>query len=335
MKKNKITYLIVATTIATQILPVGSIISNAQQVESKVATVREGKTIGLSNNVIEALGLRYNFYGQYVYQGFKIRFDTENKTFKVTDKGIDNDYMHEGFPNQTYFKIDLYGSDGTLKDSVSLQGNQTVELIERNLNGKHFEYGDYIKIYHREGYNRLKIQGDVINATTDFSQGTSPDILNSNCFKITRKGLVEVNIHNILKNEISILGRQYRSGKQGFRVRVDMTTGKMIVDKLGVEHAKMNLKFKGKEYIRFDLMRDGKVIDSLSLNGDDKVDKALLLEEMNLNLGDQIKITHAESGPQFKVSGTVGNASQENMQEGVNKKTITFALTENGLSEVN
>lgn len=335
MKKNKITYLIVATTIATQILPVGSIISNAQQVGQKVATVRDGEAMSISNNEIEVRGLLYDTYGTLLRQGFNVKFNADNKTFQVTNKVFSNEQIHPGFGSRIYFKMDLFSSDGDLKDSVSIAGNQCVEDIEKSLNGKKFMYGDYITIYHEEGGDRLKIYGDVINGDSGLSEGISKDTLSKKCFKITRYGLVEVNIHKILQNEINILGIKYQSGRQGFRVRFDMTKGKMIVDRLGVEYAKFNNRFKGKGYINFELIRDGQVVNSLSLNGDDKVEKALLLQKMTLNFGDKIRITHEESGSNIRISGQVGNASQENMQDGLNKKTITLELTEHGLSEVN
>ena len=43
-------------------------------------------------------------------------------------------------------------------------------------------------------------------------------------------------------------------------------TNKMIVDNIGVMHAKLNTKFKGKEYIKLELIRNGNVVDELTLN---------------------------------------------------------------------
>ena len=79
MKKiNKIGSVVLTTAIATQVLAMGSIVSNAQQIEQNISTITEGKTTNISDNAISVQGVGYNFYGQSLKQGFKLKFDMEH-----------------------------------------------------------------------------------------------------------------------------------------------------------------------------------------------------------------------------------------------------------------
>lgn len=112
-------------------------------------------------------------------------FNPAKKVLDVTSSG---DEIHYYFENQEYFAVEFYSADGTLRANAHAVGKGNANAIEEALNGEAFEYGDYIKIRHREP-GRAKLYGEVLGSPIDFSQGSSKVDLATSYFYITPDGL--------------------------------------------------------------------------------------------------------------------------------------------------
>lgn len=183
MKKNKIILTLATILIASQ-----PIVNGLAFAETKTQ-----ETTTISQNVQKDYNNKINFRGievqGHIYHGGQIQFDVSdptNKKINVTDVRGSQYPTHPYFGNDTYMSVTLSDAYGNVKKSVDVKGNDRIDKM-CELTGTTFEYGDYLKITHREAPSRLKIDGKVIN---DFSYDHIPTwVLNQYHYRITEKGL--------------------------------------------------------------------------------------------------------------------------------------------------
>ena len=100
--------------------------------------------------------------------------------------------LHTNFPNQIYFSIKVFKSDGELKFKEEFTGSHNGNDIATVLNGKEVEYGDIIQMYHLEAGKRLLTTGDIVDGDTgsiiDWNRYIQEE-KNNSIFEITPLGL--------------------------------------------------------------------------------------------------------------------------------------------------
>lgn len=183
MKKNKIILTLATVLIASQ--PIFNGLAFAETKTQETTTI--------SQNVQKDYKNKIDFRGidvqGHIYHGGQIQFDVsdpDNKKINVTDVRGYQYATHPYFGNDTYMSVTLSDAYGNVKKSVDVKGNDRIDKM-CELTGTTFEYGDYLKITHKEAPSRLKIEGSVIN---DFSYDHIPTwVLNQYHYRITEEGL--------------------------------------------------------------------------------------------------------------------------------------------------
>lgn len=183
MKKNKIILTLATILIASQ-----PIVNGLAFAETKTQ-----ETTTISQNVQKDYKNKIDFRGidvqGHIYHGGQIQFDVsdpDNKKINVTDVRGYQYATHPYFGNDTYMSVTLSDAYGNVKKSVDVKGNDRIDKM-CELTGTTFEYGDYLKITHKEAPSRLKIDGSVIN---DFSYDHIPTwVLDQYHYRITEEGL--------------------------------------------------------------------------------------------------------------------------------------------------
>lgn len=105
---------------------------------------------------------------------------------RITISYKDNTIMN-GYYKDEYASMTLYKSNGSVKKSVSLKGTDKPSTSKglAAFNNYYFEYGDYIKISHKEPKN---LHVTTLNPKEDLTDGYSNEVV----FKITQNGLERV-----------------------------------------------------------------------------------------------------------------------------------------------
>ena len=340
-RNNKIAFLIACATISTQIISTG-FIANAQAPKNTSTTV-----INTQENYPNEVTLSGVWYSPGP-QSFKLKFDREKQKLIATDLRFPNNAMHTGFAD-TYIKLELIGKNGKVKDTFSMNGTDKVDKVnEINAPDKFkFEYGDYLKIYHREAGWRTKISGTVQDASlgTNYKEEVSGDILSKYVFKITETGLQQVKESSLkesklYKNELLLSGIGYAPGPQSFKLKFDTKNEKLIATDLRFPNNMMHAYFGG-TYIKLQLFdKNGKLKDTFNMNGTDKVDVAKKINDanrFNFDYGDYLKVYHREADWRTKIFGDVQDASSTNFNQRVSGDVLNscvFKITEDGLKQV-
>ncbi|MCU5379251.1 M60 family metallopeptidase [Bacillus cereus] len=101
---------------------------------------------------------------------------------KTISASLLNQILHHSYSNEKYIGFTIYDEYGKEKKSVSAEGQESLKDFVQALDGMQFEYGDVVKIYHREPKyftwyqnNKLVDQGNAKNQKEKF-------------FKITPQG---------------------------------------------------------------------------------------------------------------------------------------------------
>ena len=96
-----------------------------------------------------------------------VRFNSETQQLQAMSNGqVANPYS-----NGTYASIKHFDKQGNVKATYNVSANQNADAIAAQLDGTHYETGDYLQLTHKEQTGRLVIRGYVADAPSDFSNG--------------------------------------------------------------------------------------------------------------------------------------------------------------------
>ncbi|WP_234881298.1 M60 family metallopeptidase [Bacillus mycoides] len=101
---------------------------------------------------------------------------------KTISASLLNQILHHSYSDKKYIGFTIYDEHGKEKKSVSAEGQESLKDFVQELDGMRFEYGDVVKVYHREPKyftwyqnNKIADQGNAKNQKEKF-------------FKITPQG---------------------------------------------------------------------------------------------------------------------------------------------------
>jgi Peptidase M60, enhancin and enhancin-like/Putative mucin or carbohydrate-binding module/N-terminal domain of M60-like peptidases len=110
---------------------------------------------------------------------------TLNHDIKKLNVTATNGEVHYYFPDETYMAITVYDKNNNEKKRVEVKGTENTKEFQQQLNEMDFEYGDTVKVYHRES-NRLKWYDD----NTFINEGKPYKAVEIS-FEVTPQGFVE------------------------------------------------------------------------------------------------------------------------------------------------
>ncbi|MGL5244553.1 MAG: immunoglobulin-like domain-containing protein, partial [Sarcina sp.] len=161
-------------------------VSNKLGIETKVnRKINVVEVPKLEKNVMNILGIENHL-------SFNIGFDDFTKTFKLFNRH--DGVMHYVLKNHEYFSIQILDKNMKEKLNISLKGGEKPTSYKlNNLENLKYEYGDFIKIYHKEPRGRLKIDGEIIDGKENYADGinniNNVDEVRNMAFQITENGL--------------------------------------------------------------------------------------------------------------------------------------------------
>jgi hypothetical protein len=109
-----------------------------------------------------------------------LHHDTKKLSVTATNSAI-----HSYFPDETYMAMIVYDKNNNEKKRVAAKGTDNTKEFQQQLNNLQIEYGDIVKVYHRES-NRLKWYDN----NTFINEGKQYKALEIT-FEVTPEGFVE------------------------------------------------------------------------------------------------------------------------------------------------
>ncbi|MGF9768782.1 putative mucin/carbohydrate-binding domain-containing protein [Bacillus albus] len=110
------------------------------------------------NKQVTEVPLEVTYGDSIAYVGYNneiasvVTLKHEEKKLHATDM---DEQIHEYFDKEQYMGITLYDQNGTEKQRVTAEGQETSKNFAEQVNGLQFEYGDVVKVFHAEP-DRLK-----------------------------------------------------------------------------------------------------------------------------------------------------------------------------------
>ncbi|MED3395274.1 putative mucin/carbohydrate-binding domain-containing protein [Bacillus wiedmannii] len=102
--------------------------------------------IPVSVNAVYADSMVFgSYFGRNINSVLTLNHDT-----KKISASLLNEILHHSYSGEKYIGFTIYDEHGKEKKSVSAEGQESLEDFVKELNGINFEYGDAIKVYHRE-----------------------------------------------------------------------------------------------------------------------------------------------------------------------------------------
>ncbi|MGG0214920.1 putative mucin/carbohydrate-binding domain-containing protein [Bacillus mycoides] len=102
--------------------------------------------IPVSVNAVYADSMVFgSYFGKNINSILTLNHDT-----KKISASLLNEILHHSYSGEKYIGFTIYDEHGKEKKSVSAEGQESLEVFVKELNGIKFEYGDVIKVYHRE-----------------------------------------------------------------------------------------------------------------------------------------------------------------------------------------
>ncbi|PGB51312.1 putative mucin/carbohydrate-binding domain-containing protein [Bacillus anthracis] len=137
------------------------------------------------NKQVTEVPLEVTYGDSITYVGYNneiasvVTLKHEEKKLHATDM---DEQIHEYFDEEQYMGITLYDQNGTEKQRVTAEGQETSKNFAEQVNGLQFEYGDVVKVFHAEP-DRLKWYQNNNFAGQGEKKGTKELF-----FKVTEKG---------------------------------------------------------------------------------------------------------------------------------------------------
>ncbi len=260
-----------------------------------------------------------NYYGTEQVDAFTLSLDYSNNIILFSNRI--NSQIHAGFRNANYFIFTLLDKNKTEKLNLEFKGNDNPSNTKFDvLNNHSFNIGDYIKIYHAEP-RRLNFNGYVEGSSTTEQEQS---------YRITENGLVRVeNITEKIKSSLTVAGVNYYGTEQvdAFTLSLDYSNNTILF--LNRIKDQIHAGFRNANYFTFTLLDENKTEKlNLELKGNDRPNNSKfdILNNCSFNIGDYIKIYHAEPR-RLNFSGYVEGSSTTEQEQ-------TYRITENGLVRV-
>ena len=270
----------------------------------------------------------------------EIGFDPNNNNRLILKE---NDIKFgEGNNNNNYVGITIKKKTGNNPHiNVNFSGNEKPRHNNKleNLKSYNFEYGDTIVLHHQHPFN-LKIDGTVINAREDYTDGVQnvENIINTE-FEITKSGLkaVYTNPDSNLEDKNIIFGPMAPE-KFPFKIKADIKNKRFNVlneNNNAVLYNAGNENVYKVVHINKELTQSLKTLD---LTGYATGRHSSIAEWNNrgFEYGDYLYIEHKEASRSI-IKGNIKNA-REDYSNGVddidNMKNVIFKLTQDGVEAV-
>ena len=120
---------------------------------------------------------------------FKLKIDFNNRQITGYEG---KKYSIEYGTREKALEIILYGSDGSEKKKITMNGNESGDAGKPNILNGPFNYGDYITVWHRTPKN-LSIKGNIIDQKEDYSDGIDDEeYMKHVAFKLTEEGMKSI-----------------------------------------------------------------------------------------------------------------------------------------------
>ncbi|HDR4893854.1 TPA: wall-associated protein [Bacillus cereus] len=266
-----------------------------------------------------------------------VTLNHEEKKFSTTDS---EGPMHTSFADEKYMAMTVYDKDGKEKKTLSVKASENTKGFAEQFNEMTFEYGDIVKVYHKE-FDRFKVYKK--NELVDTQYGVHEVI-----FKVTEQGFerMEAQQEVTVVPQKVVIGTEVEklNAKDFVQVKGGEVIGfveKPITTKIGEQKVKVETKDRfGNKQVTEVLLEvtygDSLLVYGLSYGGDDmKSIVTLHHDAKKMSATDTSNLIHDYFGDEKYFAFTLYN------REGKEKKNIeikglesteAFAKEINGLA---
>ncbi|MGL4864645.1 MAG: putative mucin/carbohydrate-binding domain-containing protein [Cetobacterium sp.] len=156
--------------------------------EFKIKSTEKNKVSSHEIDIIVSDDKPKLFFKGYKDEVFlRVEFDFVNKKFIASSSGVAANVHHH---SSEYIVIEHYNKKNKLKNRYSVAGSSNADYVSNLLNETKFIEGDYLKLSHKEQFNRLALLGEIRDTEEYYDYGVKNLDLSNSYFYIMKSDIL-------------------------------------------------------------------------------------------------------------------------------------------------